>query len=160
MILAIDPGSEKSGWVVLKDGEVLDVGVDENRDVIEWLGSRVFENVEELAIECPKGYRVPNGRPFHQAVIETAIVVGRFMQEWISLRGTEPALLFRDDVKKHILGRSSRVGDKEVRRALIERWGGDEKVVKGTKASPGPLYGVASHAWAALAVGLTYYETR
>jgi hypothetical protein len=36
--------------------------------------------------------------------------------------------------------------------------GGERRAAMGTKKAPGPLYGVASHAWAALAVAVAAQE--
>ena len=44
--------------------------------------------------------------------------------------------------------------DSMVRHTLIEMHGGDRKSAIGTKHKRGPLYGVSSHAWAALAVAV------
>ncbi len=51
-----------------------------------------------------------------------------------------------------VTGKGNR--DSLVRQRLIEIHGGDRASAVGTKAKPGPLYGVASHAWAALAVAV------
>lgn len=161
MILAIDPGSEKSGWVTIRDGDPSSFGIDDNEDVLGFFLDHLC-NAEHLVIEHTPPYarETKGGRAYvpHQ-VFETAFYCGRLAQEWMNLRGELPALIPRRDVLKHITGKGSRVGDKEVRAALIDRWGGKEQAI-GRKADPGPLYGVTSHVWAALGVGLTYYETR
>jgi hypothetical protein len=60
----------------------------------------------------------------------------------------------RKDVKQHLCG-TVRATDADVRDALIHRFGpGKEKAV-GKKKTPGPLYGVKGHGWAALAVAVT-----
>lgn len=160
MILAIDPGSEKSGWVQLRDGDLRSFGIDSNEDVLDVL--LVDGKADTLVIEHTPPYAMQTKSGGHyvpRQVFETAFYCGRLAQEWMNLRGELPALVPRRDVLKHITGKGARVGDKEVRAALIDRWGGKDTAI-GKKASPGPLYGVSSHVWAALAVGLTYYETR
>lgn len=158
MILAIDPGSEKSGWLLLGwDGEPKRHGIDDNDDLLALL-----EPVEadQLVIEHTPPYvmRTAQGGSYVPSqVFDTAFYCGRLAQEWMNLSGELPALVPRRDVLKHVTGKASRVGDKEVRRALIERWGGKDTAI-GTKAAPGPLYGIKSHVWAALGVGLTFYE--
>ena len=160
MILAIDPGSEKSGWVVLNgEADPSAFGIDGNEDVLGMLDHN--NRTEELVIEFTPPYAMQTATGGHyvpRQVFDTAFYCGRLAQEWMNLRGELPALIPRRDVLKHITGKGSRVGDKEVRAALIDRWGGKEQAI-GRKASPGPLYGVSSHVWAALGVGLTYYET-
>jgi hypothetical protein len=49
--------------------------------------------------------------------------------------------------------------DAAVRQRLIELHGGSKEVAVGTKKAPGPLYGVKSHAWAALAVAVVVADT-
>lgn len=158
MILAIDPGSEKSGWIQIGwDGEPRRHGLDDNEDLLVMIERM---EVDDLAVEYTPPYVMRNakgGAYVPSQVFDTAFYCGRLAQEWFGLSGDMPALVPRRDVLKHITGKGSRVGDKEVRAALIERWGGKERAI-GTKAAPGPLYGVKSHIWAALGVGLTFYE--
>lgn len=83
--------------------------------------------------------------------IETIIYTGMLMQAW-------PGKLLRvkrSEVKRHLCG-SLRAKDANVRQAIIDRYGGQAAI--GRKATPGPLYGVTSHAWAALAVAITARE--
>ena len=70
----------------------------------------------------------------------------------------DASLVYREDVKLHLCG-SPRAKDANIRQALIDRWGGKAEAV-GTVKKPGPLYGVKSHAWSALAVAVTALETR
>jgi len=74
------------------------------------------------------------------------VEIGRFAE--VS-RGSA-SLVFRRDVKMHLCG-SARAKDANIRQALLDRLG-----PVGTKKAPGPLYGVKSHIWAALAVAVTY----
>jgi hypothetical protein len=48
--------------------------------------------------------------------------------------------------------------DAAVRDALLQLWGGKVEAM-GSKKAPGPLYGMASHRWSALAVAVTCAET-
>jgi hypothetical protein len=67
-------------------------------------------------------------------------------------------MLPRKDVKLHLCG-SPRAKDANIRQALLDRYGGKEKAI-GSKHQRGPLYGIRSHLWAALAVAVTYQETK
>jgi hypothetical protein len=58
-------------------------------------------------------------------------------------------------VKLHLCG-SSRAKDPNVRTALLDRFGGAG--AKGTKAAPGPLYGIAADLWSALAIAVTWTD--
>lgn len=64
--------------------------------------------------------------------------------------------IFRRDIKLHLCN-SVRAKDANIRQALIDRYGGKEKAI-GKKKSPGPLYGIKSHMWAALALAVTYHD--
>src|SRR3546814_17637889 len=89
--------------------------------------------------------------PMGEDSIETVIWTGRFVQAW-----RDPAsvrMVKRREVKSHLCG-SARAKDPNVRQALIDQVG-----APGLKASPGPTYGVTSHAWAALAVAVTALAT-
>ena len=71
-----------------------------------------------------------------------------------SREGLDVVWLYRREVLRglDVTGKGNR--DSLVRQRLIEMFGGDRASAVGTKAKPGPLYGVASHAWAALAVAV------
>lgn len=142
-ILAIDPGTEESGFCILQHGEVIDSGVDPNVEVLKSVGAHMSD---VLAIEMIASYGMPVGKE----VFETCVWIGRFVQAW-----HDPAaarLIYRRDVKLHLCG-SPRAKDANIRQALIDKMG-----PIGTKKAPGPLYGVSSHAWAALGVGVTALE--
>lgn len=139
-ILAIDPGTEESGWVYFWNGKVVGSGVDPNRDVL----AKIRESgADVLAIEMVASYGMPVGRE----VFETCVWIGRMVESWRSPESVK--LVYRKDVKLHLCG-SPRAKDANIRQALIDRVG-----PQGVKASPGPTYGVKSHAWAALGVAVT-----
>ena len=66
--------------------------------------------------------------------------------------------VYRKEVKLALCN-SLRARDSNIRRALLDRFGPTRKQAVGTKARPGPLYGVKSHIWAALAVAVTHADT-
>lgn len=151
-ILAIDPGTEKSGWCVFDLGAVIRSGVAPNPELLTYLQRGHFRiNGYRLAIEMVASYGMPVGRE----VFETVRWIGRFQQAWHSPEAVE--LVYRRDVKLYLCG-SPRAKDANIRQALLDmfpRTGGGKTPQIGTKAQPGPLYGVSSHAWSALAVALT-----
>ena len=66
----------------------------------------------------------------------------------------------RLDVKLHLC-KDSRAKDANIRQALLDRFpatGGGKTPQIGTKAQPGPLYGIKSHLWAALGVAVTFAD--
>ena len=137
IVLAIDPGNASSG-VVRFDGErVLFAGVIENPDVLRIIAD---DNSDVLAIEL---FVATNQRLGNES-IETIHWGGRFHQ---SCGDPESVVLVPRAQVKRALGCGHRDGDKEVNAALLRLVG-----PKGTKAAPGPTFGVSSHAWAALGV--------
>lgn len=147
VILGIDPGTEKSGWCLYDGERVIGSGVDANQKLLYGLNDM---GADELAIERIQGYGMVVGRE----VFETCEMVGRLAQAW---KGSLPAsLIYRRDIKIHLCGVSS-AKDANVRQALLDRFersGGGKTPQVGTKSLPGPLYGVSSHAWSALAVAV------
>jgi hypothetical protein len=94
------------------------------------------------------------------SLLRTSEVVGRLQQAALVgcddavLRGRPPVLLYRSEVLRalDVTGRGNR--DKMVRARLIELHGGSKEAAVGRKATPGPLYGVAGHAWQALGLAV------
>lgn len=152
MILALDPGTTQTGWVLFGDGRVHASSVDENYRVLNFVGECGADPaVEHLAIEMIASYGMPVGRE----VFETCVWIGRFQQAWHLPEAVR--LVYRNDVKLHLCG-SPRAKDPNVRQALIDLFpatGGGKVQQIGTKGRPGPLYGVSSHAWPALGVAIT-----
>lgn len=148
VLLAIDPGTTHSGYVVMLDGCPNDSGVVENAEVFGLL-QRVRSG--PVAIEMIASYGMAVGKE----VFETCVWIGRFVQA----AGPERVrLVYRKDVKLHLCG-SPRAKDANIRQALIDRWGGKAEAIGNVK-KPGPLYAVKSHAWAALGVAVTALETK
>ncbi|WP_223306442.1 hypothetical protein [Achromobacter insolitus] len=145
---AIDPGPEESGWCVLAGGRVIASGVLPNAEMLDRVATRVYRT---MAIEMIASYGMPVGRE----VFETCVWIGRFIQAWHEPESVQ--LVYRKDVKMHLCG-TTQAKDANIRRAILDlypRSGGGATPQVGTKAQPGPLYGVSTHAWAALGVALT-----
>jgi hypothetical protein len=150
-ILAIDPGTTESGWCIYADGTVSLSGVMSNPEVVELLKCNTSPRDYTLAIEMIASYGMAVGRE----VFETCVWIGRFVQAWHSPDAVR--LVYRRDVKLHLCG-SPNAKDANIRQALLDmfpRTGGGKTPQIGTKSQPGPLYGVSSHAWAALGVAVT-----
>lgn len=140
MILAIDPGTTQSGWVLLSGARVVECGVDSNADVLRMVQE---STANRLAIEMIASYGMAVGRE----VFATCVWVGRFQQAWRDPEAVR--LVYRQEVKLGLC-HSPRAKDANIRQALIDLLG-----PQGTKKAPGPTYGVSSHAWSALAVAVT-----
>lgn len=143
-ILALDPGTTETGWVLLSlSGRVEDSGVLANAEMLDRLRLHAIDPGKRLAIEMIASYGMPVGRE----VFETCVWIGRFKQVWRDPE--EVQLVYRKDVKLYLCG-TPRAKDPNVRQALLDLLG-----PQGTKKDPGPTYGVKSHAWAALGVAVT-----
>lgn len=148
ILLALDPGPIQTGWCVWKHGKFHSGGVALNSDVLVLIRT-IPEDGMELAIEMIASYGMAVGRE----VFETCVWIGRFYQAWTQVRQSTPQLVYRKDVKMHLCG-TPRAKDPNIRQALIDKLG-----PVGSKLNPGPLYGVKSHIWPALAVAVTFAET-
>ena len=149
VILALDPGTTETGFALCMGGEVLRSGVLPNAQML--LQVQQAPAIDALAIEMIASYGMPVGRE----VFETCVWIGRFKQAWHTPDAVE--LVYRKDVKLYLCG-TPRAKDGNVRQALIDLYpatGGGATPQIGTKAKPGPLYGISTHAWPALGVAVT-----
>lgn len=142
-IMAIDPGTEESGWCLLQNGSVLQSGVMPNHQMLIVVAGWNGYSEDQLAIEMVASYGMAVGRE----VFETCVWIGRFQQVWRAPASVR--LVYRRDVKLHLCG-DTKAKDANIRQALIDLIG-----PQGTKKAPGPTYGVKSHAWAALGLAVT-----
>jgi len=148
-VLAIDPGPEQSAYVVWDGRSVQDHGKDANDLLRGYLGCTPLP----VVIEQIASYGMAVGAE----VFETCVWTGRFMEAASRSQFRPPVIrLPRRDVKLHLCG-SARAKDSNIRHALIDRFGGKEKAI-GTKASPGPLYGLKADTWQALALAVTWLD--
>ena len=150
-IIAVDPGPTDSALVHLTDGAPIEAWHGTNEAILDRLDADTDGSM--LAIEMIASYGMAVGA----SVFDTCVWIGRFVQRWTDNTGRGPLLVYRKDVKLHLCG-SSRAKDTNIRQAIVDRYGPSKAVAVGLKASPGPLYGVKSHAWAALGVALTVYD--
>jgi hypothetical protein len=156
-LLAIDPGTRESAWVAFTDGRPVQFGIEPNEAVLDRIAEAA---VDALAIESVASYGMAVGAD----VFETVVWIGRFIQRWAddprSYRGLDRPVhrVYRRDVKLHLCA-DSRAKDANVRQALIDRYGPGKDAAIGRKATPGPLYGVTSHVWSALAVAVTVADS-
>jgi hypothetical protein len=150
LILAIDPGPERSAWVRFDGGRVVGFGKCPNEvflaDVARWYGNN---RTYRCVIEKIASYGMAVGAE----VFETCVWTGRFLEAFGADRCER---ITRGEVKMHLCG-SMRAKDGNIRQAIIDRFGGKEKAI-GKKAAPGPLFGVSGDVWAALAVAIAWSE--
>lgn len=144
LILAIDPGTVQSGWLLwdAKKQQPVGFGKEENYAILDRIESAYGHGVM-VAIERIRAYGMAVGNE----VLETAEWTGRFVQkceEEVLLCHLVP----RKEVVLHLCG-SARAKDTNIRQVLIDRFG-----PQGTKKAKGRLYGISGHAWAALAIAV------
>jgi len=159
-LLAIDPGSTASGWVLFDPETSLPVmsGKTDNEELITLLRDHTgwlwqpTELYDHVVIEWSQ----PRGMLGSAQWFETLWWAGRFTE---AARPLPVDRLDRDVIKRHLCGRTN-VNDTQIRAALIDRYGGIGGKAKavGRKNTPGPLYGIKTDAWAALAVAVTFIE--
>lgn len=144
-ILAIDPGTTKSAWVIWDGEKIWGKGISPNEKY--WFDKNNYDHRwEHVVIEEIASYGMPVGK----TVFETCIWVGRFIEKFAPI---PVSLLLRLDVKKHLCNTGRNVKDAHVRQALVDRFG-----PPGTKKTPGVTYGLHDDLWAAFAVAVTWWD--
>ena len=153
-ILALDPGNTQTGYAVLEMPEfrLIKFGKTDNPSLLTLVAnSDILYDVDAVAIEMVASYGMAVGRE----VFETCVWIGRFHQ---AAGHPNTHYVYRKEEKEILCG-SLRAKDANIRQALIDRYARhDLKNGKGTKANPDVFYGVSKDVWAAIAVGVTYYE--
>ena len=152
IILGIDPGPHHCGAALYDTdarrvlGSWKALTVDQAVGAVQSL--KDTHGVELVAIERVQSYGIAGA-----SLLRTA-EVGGVLHQAASRELLEVVWLYRREVLRglDVTGKGNR--DSLVRQRLIEMHGGDRVSAVGTKKKPGPLYGVASHAWAALAVAV------
>lgn len=154
-ILAIDPGSTQSGWVVLADGRPVKHGKSPNEQLLRAL--RRGAGVDVVVVET---IEPRYGLQMGWSTLDTARWSGRFQE---AAQPLPVVLLKRSEILRHLgVVTSPRKGEKRVsadsgvRLALTDRFGGPSAI--GRKAAPGPLYGISKDAWSALALAVTFAD--
>lgn len=154
-IIAIDPGSEKSGFVEYRKNifgrHIGDFGKISNKDLLCHV--RSLPVLDVLVLESINPYSMG------KTIRDTILWSGR-LQEAHEKKGGKVVYLSRDDVRGNMCGmRGSRINDKAVKQALIDRFAcGQRNHGKGTKKDPGFFYGFKSDVWQAFALAVTYRD--
>lgn len=148
LIVAIDPGSEKSAFVGWDEGRarIVTHGIEDNEVVLHLCSSSMQGT---LVVESFESYGMAVGAE----VFRTVWWAGRFHQAW---RG-RAYQISRRDVKLHLC-HSARATDANVRQAILDRFAPTKALAIGKRLTPGPLYGLKGHEYAALAVALTWAD--
>lgn len=145
-ILAIDPGTTMSAFVLFDGVTIEDKGKIENRLMKDYLDNA---DCDIMVVEMIASYGMPVGKE----VFETCLFIGRLLEKWEAEKKKPTTLVFRKDIKVHHCG-SMKAKDGNIRQALIDRFG-----EPGTKKNPGVTYGISADVWQALALAVYYYDT-
>lgn len=188
-LLAIDPGPTQSAFVLYDGAKPTLYGIYPNETLARAMQvGTPFAAVEHCAIERVGHYGT--GMSVGSDVFDTCYFTGRLIQIWYERTGGEkygnfPDMLQRQTIKTRLCGKPT-ANDSNVRQALIDRFGGDTKAIGGKKCQtckgkgwcgrdratcvdcggtlwqhpPGPLRGISSHCWAALALAVVWSETK
>jgi hypothetical protein len=186
-VLAIDPGNTESAFVVYDGERPVEFGKWSNDTLLRQIQVGHIGNTANMAIETLK----PRGMPTSFEEMQTQLWAGRYWQAWWDRQGgekfalSEPTQVFRIDVKRHLCGKVT-ANDSNIRAALIDLFGGQNKAIGGKKCHackgngwrgrnrdvcdyckggkwehpPGPLKGIAEDVWSALAIAITWSETK
>lgn len=150
-LVGIDPGTTRSAFVVLNGDRVAASGWLVNEDVLEAILDQPVDT--DYAIErVEPRYGLRMG----WETIATIEWVGRFAQAAMASMpafADPPALLPRSAILRHLGVASKGNADSGVRMAMLDRWGGEAAARKG-----GPLHGLSTHRWQALAVAVAWRE--
>lgn len=174
LILAIDPGTTKSAFVLFdrNNYKIEKHGILENNELLNML--RTIRKDVDFVIEMVASYGMAVG----ESVFETVFWIGRF---WEAKLASTKTRIKRKQVTMEIC-KSARAKDSNIRKSLIDMFGGQEKAIGNIKCKkckgkgwfgagrktcpeckgkcweypPGPLYGIANDEWQALALAITY----
>lgn len=150
LLIGVDPGTFQSAFVIWDGKNICEKGILGNEELksmikVSWRFHLVIEMIESY------------GMPVGESTFQTVMWIGRFVEVSKSFD-----LVSRKDIKMHLCN-SMRAKDANIRQAIMDRFdpsGGGSNPVVGTKKNRGPLYGVKSHIWSALAVALFYSDKR
>lgn len=151
-ILAIDPGTEKSAWVIWNPEEprILDMDIQENRHFLSEVSRHGLDgDAGMLAIEMVASYGMAVGK----TVFETVFWIGRLCQRWSDETRLPWRRVYRSQIKMHHCG-NSRAKDSNIRQALIDKYG-----PPGVKKAKGLTYGLKADLWQAFAVATYLSES-
>lgn len=150
IVIGLDPGYRESAMVMYDGKSIWQHAIVENETMLSWLKTASLPEhvlvIEEMQLFA-SNYGV--GREIFDSVFWS----GRFAQIFQPHRCER---LLRSKVRGH-LG-CSKGGDSAVRAALIDRFGPYKEQAIGRKATPGPLFGLKSHEFSALAIAVTYWD--
>jgi hypothetical protein len=151
-VISIDPGPpEKSALVVLSSPlSFTHWMLCPNEEILAYLRDYPAHLGHPLVIEKVTSH----GMPMANTTLDTVFESGRFAEAY----GGPVHRITRSTVRAHIC-KSMKANDSTVRMEILNRFGGGAAAL-GTVKNPGPLHGFSSDLWSAIALGITFLETR
>lgn len=181
-ILAIDPGPEISGVVlldleiniVLKGIELIFGGDIKTYKLLELLRDTSFQGLTPSDVVCED--IVSYGLAVGKTVFDTCKVIGRIQEivDTSDVYAHKVNMVRRPDVKTVLAGGNTyrnpdtdarkKVDDGAIKRIIKNRFpqtGGGKTPSVGTKKQPGPLHQMSGkHSWQALALAMTFIDIK
>ena len=154
MLLAIDPGTTESAYVILDDElKPIEFKKTGNQDVLDMIYATVGDMwIDHFAIEMVASYGMAVGKE----VFETCVWAGRFVEAAKHI--PKMNRIYRKEEKSNLCG-SMKAKDSNIIQALVDRFAtGKPNHGKGTKKEKGWFYGFSKDVWQAYAVGVTYAD--
>jgi hypothetical protein len=154
VILAIDPGTTESAYVIWDGKNIIAFDKIKNREL---LSLPLPKEVNQVVIEMVASYGMAVGKD----VFETVFWIGRIFQETIH-KGISVERMYRKDVKMNIC-ESTRAKDANIVTALVDRFGDRKKhgkYGKGVKKDHGFFFGFSKDIWQAFALAVTWYDQK
>jgi hypothetical protein len=145
-ILALDPGTFETGWLILEDGKPTTFGKDLNAHVKQ---SIAMIAPDIVAVEHFQSFGMPVGKE----VFETCYFIGELREVVFSKTKADWVKVTRKMVTNHHCN-SSKAKDANIRQAMLDRFG-----PQGTKKAPGATYGISKDMWSALAIAAFAWDT-
>jgi len=146
-ILAIDPGTTESGFVVWDGEQILDCGKIDNEAMLEYVATK---NYDTLLIEKIVSY----GKSVGQTTFDTVFWCGRFYQTGFDA-DKRIELIVRKAVKLHHCDNDNKAKDAKVIQALKDRF---EPGLEARKKPRGMLKDLKKDAWQALAIAVYFHD--
>lgn len=172
-IMAIDPGTTESAYVILDDQyQILSadkVGNDVVLSIIADAPGLDAVIIEDIEPRYNSTDRSAAGAVMGQSTIETIKAFGRFSWQ-AALRGLTVGSIFRRDERSCLIPTkrnglpplpetAPKHADGQIRASLIRRFARhDKERGRGTKANPDTFYGFHGDMWQAMAVGVTWLD--
>lgn len=172
-IMAIDPGTTESAYVIIDDQyQILSadkVGNDVVLSIIADAPGLDAVIIEDIEPRYSSTDRSAAGAVMGQSTIETIKAFGRFSWQ-ASLRGLMVGSIFRRDERSCLIPTkrnglpplpetAPKHADGQIRASLIRRFARhDKERGRGTKANPDTFYGFHGDMWQAMAVGVTWLD--